>query len=126
MTTLEHVNTTVRDAHATAAWMQKVFGWRIRWEGASMNGLGYTIHVGDDQSYVALYQPKTITEAAENDYLTAASLNHIAVVTDDLNAVETKVKQVGFEPHSHGDYEPGKRFYFHDADRIEYEVVFYD
>ena len=36
------------------------------------------------------------------------------------------VKDAGFEPHSHGDYEPGKRFYFDDENGIEFEVVSYD
>ena len=31
----------------------------------------------------------------------------------------------GVLEHSHGDYDPGRRFYFHDVDNIEYEVVSY-
>ena len=30
---LEHANITVSDPEKTAAWMQTVFGWRIRWQG---------------------------------------------------------------------------------------------
>ena len=32
-------------------------------------------------------------------------------------------RAAGFEPHSHADYEPGRRFYFRDHDSIEWEVV---
>jgi len=46
-------------------------------------------------------------------------------VVDDLDAVETRVKDAGFATHSHADYEPGRRFYFNDADNIEIEVVTY-
>ncbi len=125
MIEIEHVNTTVRDVQATVAWIKDVFGWTVRWEGSAMNGLGHTVHIGTDRSYVALYQPKTAKAGPENDYLTAASLNHIGVTVDDLDAVEARVKAAGFTPHSHADYEPGRRFYFHDADTIEWEIVSY-
>ena len=35
------------------------------------------------------------------------------------------VVEAGFKPINHADYEPGRRFYFHDHDGIEYEVVSY-
>jgi catechol 2,3-dioxygenase-like lactoylglutathione lyase family enzyme len=52
-------------------------------------------------------------------------LNHVGVVVEDLDATEAKVRAAGFAPHSHADYEPGRRFYFHDRDGIEFEVVSY-
>ena len=55
--TLEHVNGTVTDAKATAAWMKSVCGWKGRWEGSVMGGAGYTVHIGDDKSYIELYAP---------------------------------------------------------------------
>lgn len=122
---LEHTNFTVKDAAATANWMAQVFGWHIRWQGDSIHG-GHSIHVGSEDSYLAIYTPKTPADAATDDsYTTIGGLNHLAVVVQDLDAVEAKVKAQGFETHSHADYEPGRRFYFHDADHIEYEVVQY-
>jgi glyoxylase I family protein len=35
------------------------------------------------------------------------------------------VKAEGLEPFGHADYQPGRRFYFLDADGIEFEVVSY-
>ena len=49
MAILEHVNVTVSDPKATAAWLGAVFDWKIRWEGDAMSG-GYTAHVGDEGS----------------------------------------------------------------------------
>ncbi len=46
-------------------------------------------------------------------------------MVDDLNAVETKVIAAGLFPHSHSDFDPGRRFYFDDTDGIEYEVASY-
>lgn len=122
---LEHTNYSVSDAHKTAAWMQDLFGWKIRWEGSAMNGAGYTIHVGTDTSYVALYSHAKTTPATDDNYQTIGGLNHIAVTVDDIDEMEKDVIAAGFTPKNHGDYEPGRRFYFHDADGIEYEVVCY-
>lgn len=122
--TLEHVNFTVRDTRATAAWMARVFGWKTRWEGPSL-GDGWTAHVGDANAYVAIYNHGTPKASAVNNYQTVGGLNHVAVVTDDLDAMEARVKAEGFTPHSHADHEPGRRFYFDDHDGIEYEVVSY-
>ena len=122
---LEHTNFTVSDPQATAAWMEKLFGWHIRWQGDAIDG-GHTIHVGTETHYLALYTPgKQINDGA-NSYTSVGGLNHIAVVVDDLDAMEARVKDHGFQTGPHYDYEPGKRFYFHDSDDIEYEVVQYD
>ncbi|SEW14031.1 hypothetical protein SAMN04488515_1244 [Cognatiyoonia koreensis] len=128
MSELEHVNVTVPDPKATAGMLIDLFGWHIRWEGPSMEGQGYTVHVGSEKSYVALYTgpgPQTVPKK-DASYVTRGGLNHLGVVVDDLDAVETKVKSLGFEPTSHADYEPGRRFYFTDADGVEIEVISYD
>lgn len=122
---LEHVNYTVKDARKTAAWLCDLFGWHIRWEGDSLAG-GYSMHVGTDDHYVAIYQPPEAAENRQTNYVTAGGLNHIAVTVDDIDAMEAHVKEAGFVPENHADYEPGRRFYFHDHDRIEYEIVQYD
>lgn len=122
---LEHANITVTDPKATAAWMTRVFGWEIRWEGPGMQ-TGYTVHVGGEGSYIALFNFGDPLAAKPSSYRTKAGLNHIGVVVDDLDAVEKRVKAEGFTPGSHADYEPGRRFYFEDGDGVEYEVVSYD
>lgn len=121
---LEHANITVADVHVTAKWMQAVFGWHIRWEGASIHE-GYSLHIGSEASYLALYHPPTGSVPSGNTYQTTGGLNHLAVVVDDLDAVEARVKAQGFETNSHADYEPGRRFYFCDQDGLEFEVVSY-
>lgn len=122
---LEHTNYSVSDAHKTAQWMQDLFGWHIRWEGPAMSGAGYTVHVGTETHYVALYSHAKTNAPTDDNYQTIGGLNHIAVTVDDIAAMEKKVKAKGFTPQNHGDYEPGLRFYFHDHDGIEYEVVSY-
>ncbi|MEO1397836.1 MAG: VOC family protein [Pseudomonadota bacterium] len=127
MARLEHVNITVADADAKAARLCDLFGWHIRWQGEAMNGVGKTIHVGGDDFYLAIYSPHAGTDApARSSYLTHGGLNHVAVVVDDIDAMEKRVAAAGYEPGNHGDYEPGRRFYYHDEDGIEFEVVSYD
>ncbi len=121
---LEHVNFTVNDPIATAETLCRMFGWRIKWQGEAISG-GTSVHVGDDESYLALYIPPTALNAAPDNYTTIGGLNHIGIVVDDLEAVEARVKAEGFVPHNHADYEPGRRFYFDGPDGIEYEVVSY-
>lgn len=125
MSQLEHVNITVSDPDATAAWLGEVFGWKVRWAGDAIHG-GRSMHVGSDSAYVAVYAPPHQSEPNVRSYDIRGGLNHVGVVVDDLDAAEARVKAAGFTPHSHADYEPGRRFYFHDGDQIEWEVVSYD
>lgn len=118
---IEHVNLTVADPARTARLMRELFGWRIRWQGGSRDG-GDTIHVGDDHCYLALYAE---AEGYRGPWPKGEPLNHVGVVVDDLDAVEARVAAAGLEPFAHGDYEPGRRFYFFDFDGIEFEIVSY-
>src|SRR6056297_1150914 len=112
---LEHANYTVADPDKTAAWMCDVFGWHVRWSGDAIAG-GRSVHVGNETGYLALYSPGKPDRPDEDNYKTIGGLNHVAVVTDDIGAMEAKVKDAGFTPEKHADYEPGVRFYFHDHD----------
>ncbi|WP_299043449.1 VOC family protein [uncultured Tateyamaria sp.] len=122
---LEHTNLTVSNPDSTAAWMCDLFGWHIRWAGNAME-VGRTVHVGTDTHYLALYTQDAAAKGRESSYATIGGLNHIAIVTDDLEGIEQAARDRGFQVGQHHDYEPGRRFYFHDADNIEYEVVQYD
>jgi len=117
---LEHVNVTVSDPPRTADMLCRLFGWKKRWEGPAMRG-GYTVHVGTEDGYVAIYRYAPGAAPA----LDNGRLNHIGILVDDLDAAEQRVKEAGYLPFNHGAYEPGRRFYFNDHDGIEFEVVSY-
>ena len=123
--TLEHVNVTVSDPKKTAGFLCRIFNWKIRWSGPSASG-GTTFHVGNDAGYLAVYSGGESTRLDRNSGSFLNGLNHIAIVVDDLETIEKRVEDEGFTAHSHGDYEPGRRFYFHDRDGIEYEIVSYE
>ncbi len=126
-TRLEHLNVTVRDPDATAALLTDLFGWRVRWAGAALHG-GRTVHVGGDDTYLALYSGPAggdVAAPAGASYRRRGGLNHLGVVVDDLDAVEAAVRARGYGPGNHADYAPGRRFYFREENGIEIEVVSY-
>ncbi len=124
MSRIEHVNITVTNPEQTAQMLCQVFGWQVRWSGPSQLG-GRTVHVGGEHDYLAVYtfdgQPGDAIAAGR----TRSGLNHVGIEVEDLDTTEQKVIEAGYKPFNHGDYEPGRRFYFVDADEVEYEVVSY-
>lgn len=120
---IEHVNLTVSDPARTAAMLADLFGWQIRWQGRAASG-GHTIHVGSETDYLAVYA-MTPDPGARAGFGKGAPLNHVGIEVDDLDDIERRVIAKGLVPFSHGDYEPGRRFYFFDMDGIEFEIVSY-
>lgn len=121
---LEHTNLTVADPDKFAALLCNLFDWKIRWSGPSLDD-GYTVHVGRDECYLALYTPVDLSDSTANTHANG-NLNHIGIVVDNLEAIENKVRQAGLTPFGHRDYEPGRRFYVKAIDDIELEIVSYD
>ena len=124
---IEHVNLSVSDVQRSAAFLQELCGWHVRWEGPAMNN-GYTIHVGSETDYLAIYTNDDIKAAlTKRKYRKSEPLNHVAIQVDDLAKARGIVLDAGLEPFSDSDYDPGPRsFYFFDWDGIEFEVVCYE
>jgi len=121
---LEHANVTVRDPDASAALLCRLFDWKVRWKGDAMD-LGRTVHVGTDNSYIALYSQPNADSVDIASYAVWGQMNHLGVVVEDINAIEQRVTDEGLKITSHADYEPGRRFYFDTPDGIEIEIVSY-
>jgi catechol 2,3-dioxygenase-like lactoylglutathione lyase family enzyme len=121
---LEHVNVTVEAPERTAAVLCALFDWKVRWKGPAKMG-GFTVHVGSDEQYLALFAPPEGLNSAVDPGLYRSGLNHIGIVVDDLDACEARILAAGYTTGSHSDYEPGRRFYFTDENGVEIEVVSY-
>ena len=121
---LEHVNLTVTDPLKSAKMFSDIFGWHIRWQGEAKDG-GMTVHVGEENTYLALYTQDKELEGVKDSYSQKNGLNHLGFVVADLDIVEQRVRAAGFQPHHFDDYDPGKRFYFNDHSGLELEVVCY-
>lgn len=119
---LEHVNITVSDPERSARFLGELLEWHERWRGPAINH-GWTIHLGSDNDYIALYTPG----APQTDrFDKGLPLNHVGLLVDDLERAKRVVRNAGFEVWGEADYEPGQRFYFFDWDGIEFEVVSYN
>ncbi len=120
---IEHANLTVSDSSRTAAMLHALFGWNIRWQGLAQSD-GWTIHIGNDDDYLAVWS-ETQAGGPPLGHGKGAPLNHVGIVVDDLVEVERRAVAHGLTPFGHGDYAPGRRFYFVDPDGIEFEIVSY-
>ena len=80
--TLEHVNISVSDAKATAMQYCELFDWHIRWEGPAMDN-GYTVHVGNEAQYIAVYSPSTPQQSPPQDHraIGTVSYTHLTLPT---------------------------------------------
>jgi catechol 2,3-dioxygenase-like lactoylglutathione lyase family enzyme len=118
---LEHVNLTVADLDRSVAFYQDLLGWRTRWEGQGL--MGRVAHVGDDETYLALFESAgSGPEAGSYDRV---GFNHLGFVVDDLEDARARLRAAGREITSEQSYDPGTHLYFVDPDGYEVELVAY-
>lgn len=120
---IEHINVTVSDVERSAKFYCELLDLQVRWRGKNSGGAD-AIHVGDDRSYVALFEGDG-GGLTPPDY-DAVGVNHFGFVVDSLDDAKRKLADFGLTPHAEQDYEPGWRLYFYDPDGVEVELVEYD
>ena len=86
---------------------------------------GYTVHVGNENSYVALYSNTKIQDSRAQSHSQLLNLNHIAVVVNDLVETYKTAESLSLKPFNYAEYEPGRRFYVFIEDGLEVEIVSY-
>ena len=124
---LEHVNLVVTDIPQSLKFYQAAFPhWRVRDQGkGEWYGKPRTwLHFGDDYQYLAL------SDHGEGDNRDLSGhqvgLAHFAFVTNNLDAVISRLKEAGFAIAKDGADEPYRRnIYFIDPDDFEVEFVQY-
>jgi catechol 2,3-dioxygenase-like lactoylglutathione lyase family enzyme len=119
---IEHANISVNDVEASTRFYIDLFGGRVRWEGITELGLR-AAHIGDDNTYLALFEASTKGRAPE-DY-TATGFNHLGFEVEDLDSYQARLEKMGVSVTREESYEPGRRLYFYDPDGIEIELVEY-
>ncbi|MDO6426025.1 VOC family protein [Thalassotalea sp. 1_MG-2023] len=127
MVHLEHINLVVKDIPETLTFYQAAFPhWHIRgrdtqtWYGKKRQWL----HFGDDYQYLTFNDGGT----GENRNLQGATvgLAHFAFVTNNLQALITRLETAGFERTSSGEVlTQRKNAYFIDPNGFEVEFVEY-
>jgi len=124
---LEHVNLVVKDIEAMLTFYRAVFPhWQIRdqgkgeWFGKPRNW----IHFGDDYHYIAMSDHGEGNNRNLDGH--QVGFAHFAYVTDNLDAVITRLQNAGFEIAKNGGDNPyRKNIYFFDPAGFEVEFVEY-
>lgn len=99
-----------------------LFGWQEKWRGRGMEG--HSILIGTDSTYIALYTPDYELSETVPMYNHKAAINHIGIITGDLEKTRTTVLNNGFTIHTEVELAPTKRLYFF-LQGIEIEVAEY-
>ena len=123
---LEHANLCVRNIEGMIRFLQTAFPeFRVRGEGISGDGTRW-VHVGTDQTYIALGQSRTAPARDWEPYQGMPGVNHLAYEVDDVDALRNRMTAAGYmdstPPNSHP-YR--KRLYFYDPEGNDWEFVQY-
>jgi catechol 2,3-dioxygenase-like lactoylglutathione lyase family enzyme len=123
---LEHANLTVRDIEGMIRFLKTAFPeFKVRGEGISQDG-GRWVHIGTQDTYIALSPAKTTPEKPWTPYRGFAGVNHLAYEVDDVEALRERMKSAGYKdstpPNAH---RYRKRIYFYDPEGNDWEFVQY-
>jgi predicted enzyme related to lactoylglutathione lyase len=124
---LEHLNLVVRDIPTTVNFYQAAFPhWRIREEGGGeWSGKPRKwLHLGDDYQYLTLNDNGVGENRDLSDHQTG--LAHFGFVTENLDALVSRLTDAGYALSHNGVDEPYRRnAYFVDPSGFEVEFVQY-
>jgi catechol 2,3-dioxygenase-like lactoylglutathione lyase family enzyme len=123
---LEHANLFVRDVDATIRFLQTAFPeFKIRFDARHLEGGGW-LHIGTDETYIALNQSTVEPEQRWRPYAGMPGVNHLAYVVDDAEAVRDHFKSAGYQDSTPVNCHPyRKRVYFCDPDGNDWEFIQY-
>ena len=121
---LEHANLSVPDIDATIRFLRTAFPeFRVRHDTTDVDGTRW-VHVGTDETYIALNQSKAPPSGAHT-----GPLNHLAYEVDNLDALRGRLHQAGYQENTNpmvSNTHPYRtRLYFYDPDGNEWEFVQY-
>ncbi len=120
---LEHANITVNDPQEAIKFFQTAFPhFKIRGGG---NGMREWIHLGDDNTYIAINQAKQRDLKADKNY-DKIGINHLGFVVQNVEEIANNLLSNGYKRDFPKEVEQFRiRDYFADADGNQYEFVQY-
>jgi catechol 2,3-dioxygenase-like lactoylglutathione lyase family enzyme len=123
---LEHANLQVRDLDSVLRFVRTAFPeFRVRGEGKSWSGARW-VHVGSDESYLALYQASQAPAEPWVPYDGKPGLNHLGFAVDDAESLRKRLAAAGYRESTVPNTHPHRhRVYFYDPDGNDWEFVQY-
>lgn len=120
---LEHANITVNDLQETIKFFQTAFPhFKVRGGG---NEMREWVHLGDDDTYIALNQAKQSDLKTDKNY-DKMGINHLGFVVQDVEEIANNLLNNGYKRDYPKQVEQFRiRDYFADADGNQYEFVQY-
>jgi catechol 2,3-dioxygenase-like lactoylglutathione lyase family enzyme len=125
-TRLEHANLHTRNVDAIVAFLRNAFpDFRVRRDDVSEDGRRW-VHVGNDDTYVAVYEADGELAEAFVPYSGKPGVNHLGYVVDDAEALRERLDSAGYEESTIANAHPfRKRVYFRDPEGNDWEFVEY-
>lgn len=123
---LEHANVCVHDVDGVIRFLQTAFpDFAIRRDSVSESGRRW-VHIGTDETYVALNQADADSPSSGPPYAGKAGLNHLAYVVDDADSLRNRMLEAGYKESTPPNNHPHrKRVYFYDPCENDWEFVEY-
>jgi len=123
---LEHANLCVGDIDGMIRFLQTAFPeFRIRHDATGADGRRW-VHVGTDESYIALNQATIEPERRWAPYEGMPGVNHLAYEVDDAEALRERLRSAGYKDSTVPNAHPHrKRVYFYDPEGNDWEFVQY-
>ena len=124
-TRLEHANLIVRDVDEMIRFLQTAFpDFEVR--GGGMGLSGRWVHVGNDETYLALNEAKAEPAEPWVPYDGKPGTNHLGYEVDDAEGVRERLKAAGYRDSTFPNAHPHRnRVYFYDAEGNDWEFVQY-
>jgi catechol 2,3-dioxygenase-like lactoylglutathione lyase family enzyme len=123
---LDHANLSVRDPEALVRFLTTAFPeFRVRGRGGDCAGWEW-VHVGDDETYVALLAASGEGTEPFVPYAGGPGLNHLGFEVDDVAALRDRLLAAGYRETTTPNAHPHRRrVYFADAEGNDWEFVEY-
>lgn len=127
---LEHANLCVHDIDGVIRFLLTAFPeFRIRHDtnhDATETDGSRWVHVGTDETYIALTQATPAAEKRGAPHKGRPGLNHMAFEVDDVAPIRERLSAAGYQDSTFPNAHPHRRrIYFYDPDGNDWEFVQY-
>ena len=100
--------------------------FRVRGEGTSASTGRRWLHVGTDDTYIALQESNVDVNHSRRPYTGVPGVNHLAYEVDDASQIRTRMTNAGYQESTPPNAHPHRtRVYFYDPEGNDWEFVEY-